>query len=167
MAASEGVTQVTPVLTVLRHLWLVDTETSTSQTSSTRCLFQRPSEQKDLLIIPLPHPLSRFVVETPRQGCLKETFVFVSLQYRLHLLSLKFVDWTSTYSSDLYSYVIADLFCHGVGVKLFVYFSWELWKLKCTKGQSNVQFFSVFSLRSDWAWLCRKLFWLKSDNVLY
>lgn len=121
MAASEAVTQITPVLTGLRtrkqaHLRLAALEVCFE---SEQC----SSEQKGLLIIPLPHPLSRSVVETPRRGCEKETFVFVSWLYCLHLLSPKFVDWTSTYSSGLYCSVISDLFCHGVGVKLFVYFS--------------------------------------------
>lgn len=87
-AAFQGrVTQVTPILTVL--ISLCSTQQTTRRQahlrlSSTRGLFQNVV---DLLIIPLPHSLSRSVVETPRRGSLKEMFVFVSLLYRLHLLS--------------------------------------------------------------------------------
>lgn len=46
----------------------------------------------ELLVVPLPHSLSRSVVETPRRPSQKEMLVFVYLLYCIHFSSLEFVD---------------------------------------------------------------------------
>lgn len=72
-------------------------------------------------------------------------------------------------SSDLYCSVISDLFCHGVVVHLFVYFSGELRKRKFKKKRDK----AMYSFLRCFVWGAAELdrvercFYWDDDNVHY